>query len=112
VEFWLEDFKSDFLLDIAVRLTSGFRSALPKFAGAVLINFWRLRASVNESGLGSPPGCLLIAPVDWLVARCYILGPRVGVIALASIDLIASLPGGNLDLAELAVPILVFGVVA
>jgi hypothetical protein len=51
------------------------------------------------------------APADWLVGCRYIPRRRVGVVAFASINLIGFLPRGNLDLAELAVPILVFGVV-
>ena len=51
-------------------------------------------------------------PTHWLVGCRYTPRRRVGVVAFASINLIDFLPGGNLDLAELAVPILVFGVVA
>jgi hypothetical protein len=36
----------------------------------------------------------------------------IGIVAFAGVDLVTFLGGGNLDLAELAVPIFVFGIVA
>ena len=51
-------------------------------------------------------------PTHWLVGCRCIPRRRVGVVAFASINLIGFLPRGNLDLAELAVPVIVFGVVA
>jgi len=49
---------------------------------------------------------------DWLLGYRNVCCRWFGVIAFARIHLKAFLAGGNLDLAELAVPILVFGVVA
>jgi hypothetical protein len=54
----------------------------------------------------------LPAGADWLGGCRDVPCRRVAVVAFTSIDLIGFLPGGNLDLAELAAPILVFGVVA
>src|SRR6516162_4772893 len=48
-----------------------------------------------------------------LVSGCRCFGWwLIGIVAFAGEDLVAFLGGGNLDLAELAVPILVFGIVA
>jgi len=53
-----------------------------------------------------------MAPRPRLVSYGYFLRRRVGVVAFTGVDPIGFLPHGNLDLAELAIPILVLGVVA
>ena len=54
----------------------------------------------------------LRAAADWLAGCRHVPCRRVGAVAFACVELIGFSSGGNLDLAELAVPILVLGVVA
>lgn len=67
---------------------------------------WRMSSYRQVSRVGARDAA------DWLVSHRNVIRPRLGVIAFARIDLKAFLTGGNLYLAELAVPILVFRVVA